>query len=200
MLYCGFHLQKFSDSGFHKLKFPSCNLRPRRRQRWQQERLKGNRFRLAKQQLCTCITLFCALLCCRYTITSSNVLPEFVSFRLGRIWTQDNDSLFFFFSKIWFIPEFNSRRIRQHLANWTKCNENDEVLIHSFSDVFAAAARLRVVAAAGFSCLRELSPRSLLFKFPNPFSVYPGTYYIMLNPAFTAHSLIQLTILGLLEP
>ena len=94
-----FHLQKFSDSGFHKLKFPSCNLRPRRRQRWQQERLKGNRFRLAKQQLCTCITLFCTLLCCRYTITSSNVLPEFVSFRLGRIWTQDNDSLFFFFLK-----------------------------------------------------------------------------------------------------
>ena len=99
----------------------------------------------------------------------------------------------FSFSKIWCIPEFNSRRIRQHLANWTKCNENDEVLIPSFSDVFAAAA-------AGFSWLRESAPRSLLFKFPNPFSVYPGTYYIMLNPAFTAHSLIQLTILRLLEP
>ena len=88
----------------------------------------------------------------------------------------------------------------QHLANWTKCNENDEVLIHSFSDVFAAAALLRVVAAVGFSWLTESAPRSLLFKFPNPFSVYPGTYYIMLNPAFTAHSLIKLTILRLLEP
>ena len=34
-----------------------------RRQRRQRERQKTNRFRLVKQQLCTCITLFCTFLC-----------------------------------------------------------------------------------------------------------------------------------------
>ena len=34
-----------------------------RRWRWQREREESNRFRLAKQQLCTCITLSCAFLC-----------------------------------------------------------------------------------------------------------------------------------------
>ena len=38
--------------------------RQRRRQR---ERQKRDRFRLAKQQLCTCITLFCTFLCRRCT-------------------------------------------------------------------------------------------------------------------------------------
>ena len=33
------------------------------RLRRQRERQKGNRFRIAKQQLCTCITLFCIFLC-----------------------------------------------------------------------------------------------------------------------------------------
>ena len=38
-----------------------------RRRRPQRGREKSNRFRLAKQQLCTCITLFCTFLCCRCT-------------------------------------------------------------------------------------------------------------------------------------
>ena len=33
-----------------------------RRRRRQRERQKGNKFRLAKQQLCTCLTLFCTFL------------------------------------------------------------------------------------------------------------------------------------------
>ena len=40
-----------------------------RRRRRQQERQKSNRFRLAKQQICTCITLFCTFLCRRFTTT-----------------------------------------------------------------------------------------------------------------------------------
>ena len=42
----------------------------RRRRRWQQERQKSNRFRLAKQQLCTCITLFSTFLCRHCTTTT----------------------------------------------------------------------------------------------------------------------------------
>ena len=34
-----------------------------RRWRWQREREESNRFRLAKQQLCTCFTLSCTFLC-----------------------------------------------------------------------------------------------------------------------------------------
>ena len=40
-----------------------------RRRRWQRERQKSNRFRLAKQQICTCITLFCIFLYRRFTTT-----------------------------------------------------------------------------------------------------------------------------------
>ena len=39
----------------------------RRRQR---ERQKNSRLRLAKQQFCTCITLFCTFLCCHGTTTT----------------------------------------------------------------------------------------------------------------------------------
>ena len=42
-----------------------------RRGRRQGERQKSNRFRLAKQQLCTCITLFCTLLSRRCTATTT---------------------------------------------------------------------------------------------------------------------------------
>ena len=41
-----------------------------RRRRRQRERQKSNRFRLAKQQLGTCITLFCTLLCRHCTTTT----------------------------------------------------------------------------------------------------------------------------------
>ena len=40
-----------------------------RRRRRQQERQKSNRFTLAKQQICTCITLFGTFLCRRFTTT-----------------------------------------------------------------------------------------------------------------------------------
>ena len=48
---------------------PRCinrELKQRRRRR-QRERQKCKRFILAKQQRCTCITLYCTFLCCRCT-------------------------------------------------------------------------------------------------------------------------------------
>ena len=52
-----------------------------------------NRFRLAKQQLCTCITLFCNFLCRRCT-TYEVKLPNLTF--LCRTWTQDSNFLFLF--------------------------------------------------------------------------------------------------------
>ena len=48
------------------------NFTQSRRRRRQRERQKSNRFKLAKQQLCTCITLFCTFLCRRCTTTTWN--------------------------------------------------------------------------------------------------------------------------------
>ena len=44
--------------------------RRRRRRQRQRERQKSNRFGLAKQQLCTCVTLFCTFLSRRCTTTT----------------------------------------------------------------------------------------------------------------------------------
>ena len=65
------------------LRMVSCNIilkRPRRgrdnrelkqrRRRRQRERQQSNWFKLVKQQLCTCITLFCTFLCRRCTTTT----------------------------------------------------------------------------------------------------------------------------------
>ena len=53
---------------------------------------KSNRIRLAKQQLCTCITLFCSFLCLLCTTTTWDS-----SFHvLWRTWAHDNDFLFSF--------------------------------------------------------------------------------------------------------
>ena len=51
----------------HRWVIRELNIRRRRRQRKQP---KSNRFRLAKPQLCTCITLFCTFLCRRCTSTT----------------------------------------------------------------------------------------------------------------------------------
>ena len=54
----------------------------KRRRRRQRERQKSNRFRLAKQQLCTCITIFCTFLSRRCTTTTWKCLIS------RRTWTQ----------------------------------------------------------------------------------------------------------------
>ena len=78
----------------------------------------GKKNKTAKQQLCTCITLFCAFLYRRCTTTKWNFLIS----RFSRMWTEDNNFLFFSFSKVRYrLLELNSRNIRWHL--W---NERDE--------------------------------------------------------------------------
>ena len=53
---------------------------------------KSNRFRLAKQQLCTCITLFCSFLCCHCT---KDLKMPYFTFCGGREYKK---TTFFFFS------------------------------------------------------------------------------------------------------
>ena len=96
-----------------------------RRRRRQQERQKSNWFRLAKQQLCTCITLFCTFLCRRCTSTAWKYLnSRFVEDGNTR------QQLSFYFPELWYSPsasQFNSKGICQHLTNWTRQNKRDEV-------------------------------------------------------------------------
>jgi len=64
------------------------------RRRWrQQERQKGNRIRLAKQQFCRCITLLCTFLWRHCTTTTWKCLIHHVLWRTS---TQNNDFLFLF--------------------------------------------------------------------------------------------------------
>ena len=74
------------------------------RRRWRQwERQKSSRFRLVKQQLCTCITLFCTFLCRRWKV------PYFMSWQ----------RLSFSFPELWYsLLEFNFGKICQRLTNW----------------------------------------------------------------------------------
>ena len=67
--------------------------RRRRLRQRQQELQKRNRFRLAKQQLCTCITVFCNFHCRRCT-TYDVKLPN-LTFYGGR---EHKTAIFFFFS------------------------------------------------------------------------------------------------------
>ena len=94
-----------------------------RRRRRQRERRKSNRFRLAKQQLCTCITLFCTFLCRHCTTTTWKCLiSRFVE--NTNTWQQ----LYFSFAKLWYsLLEFNSRKNCKHLTNWTRWNKRDKV-------------------------------------------------------------------------
>ena len=94
-----------------------------RRRRQQRERQKSKRFRLAKQQLCTCITLFCTFLCRHCTATTWKFLisPFVEDMNKGQ-------RLSFSFPDLWYsLLEFNSRKICQHLTNWTSWNKRDKV-------------------------------------------------------------------------
>ena len=114
-----------------------CSIRRRRqRQRRQREQQKSNRFILAKQQLCTCITL--SRHC---TITTWNCL---ISRFVEDVNTRQR--LSFSFPELWYsLLEFNSRKICQHLTNWTSWNKRDKVWSSANS-------------------LRERRKSSLLFK------------------------------------
>ena len=111
----GFHDKKFSK--LHNESFVRSRVmdiselkqrwrRRRRRRRQQREGEKSKRFRLAKQQLCACITLFCTFLCRRWTTTTWKCLiSRFVE-------DVNSRRLFFCFPELWYsLLEFNSRKI-----------------------------------------------------------------------------------------
>ena len=77
-----------------------------RRRRRQRERRKSNRFRLAKQQLCTFIKLLCTFLCRHCTTTTWKCLiSRFVENANTR------QQLYFSFAELWYsLLEFNSRK------------------------------------------------------------------------------------------
>ena len=89
------------------------------RQRRQRGRQKSNRFYYAKQQLCTCITLFCTFLYRPCTTTTWKCLIASFIEDVNK-WRRISFSL----SKLEGGPqEINSREIRLHLpfsANWNK--------------------------------------------------------------------------------
>ena len=88
----------------------------------QRERQKSYRFRLTKQQLCTCITLSCTFLCRRCTTTTWKCwILRFVED------VNTRQRLSFSLPELWYSPlEFNSRKICQHLTNWTSWNKRDK--------------------------------------------------------------------------
>ena len=90
------------------------HLKQRRRRR-QRERHNSSRSRLAKQQRCTCITLFCTFPCRHCTTTT--FLEE-----------NTRTTTFFSFPELRYrLLEFNSRKNCQHLTNWTRWNKHDKV-------------------------------------------------------------------------
>ena len=93
-----------------------------RRPQRQREGEKSERFRLAQQQLCACITLFCTFLCRRCTTKTWKCLfSRFVD-------DVNSRRLFFCFPELWCsLLDFNSRKICQHLMNWTRWNMRDKV-------------------------------------------------------------------------
>ena len=113
--------------------------RGRRQREWQ----KSNRFRLKKQQLCTCITLFCTFLCRRCIITTTTwwcVISRFVKDGNTR------QQLSLSFPELWYSPlEFNSKKLA--LTNVWRI-KGDEISaikfeaaqIHFSSNVFVAVA------------------------------------------------------------
>ena len=84
---------------------------------------KWKRFRLAKQQLCTCITLFCTFLSSRCTTTTWKCL-------ISRFVEDGNtgQQLSFSFLELWHSPsELNCQKIANICTNWTRWNKRDQV-------------------------------------------------------------------------
>ena len=96
----------------------------KQRRRWrQQEQRKSNTLRLAKQQLSTCITPFHQFLCRpRMSAKQKCLISRFVED------VNTRQRLSFSFPELWYsLLEFNSRKICQHLTNWTRWNKADKV-------------------------------------------------------------------------
>ena len=112
--------------------------RPRR----QRERQKSNEFRPAKQQLCTCITLFCTFLCRRCTTTTWNCLiSRFVEDGNKR---QLLSFLFLNFDALSPL-EFNFKKVWRIKRDGISAIKFEAAQIHFLSDVFVAVAVVVVV-------------------------------------------------------
>ena len=122
------NLDRFVTKNCKRLVYDIRKLKQRRRRR-QRERQKSNWFRMAKQQLCTCIMLFCTFLCRQCTTTTWNCLisrfseAENTRQRLSISFPELRYSLF----------EFNSRENCQHLMKGTRWNKRDKVLCSATS-------------------------------------------------------------------
>ena len=96
----------------------------KQRWRWRQRvRQKSKRFRLTKQQLGTCITLFCTFLSSRCTTTTWKCL-------ISRFVEDGNtgQQLSFSFLELWHSPsELNCQKIANICTNWTRWNKRDQV-------------------------------------------------------------------------
>ena len=110
-------------SRYHGSKFLDHNnweLRQRRRRR-QRELEKSNRFISEKQQLCTCIRLFCTFFSRRCTTATWNFLISRTRFTKYANTTQKFP---FPFSKLTDDPFwFNRRNFRRDLTNYMKLNK-----------------------------------------------------------------------------
>ena len=114
-----------------------------RQWQWQRERQQNSSFRLAKQQLCMCITHFCILCCPSMTTTWKCLISCFMED------VNTRQQFPFSSSELQYSPlEFNSRKIHHYLLNWTRWNKWGKVFeaerINLWSDVFVAIA---VIAA-----------------------------------------------------
>ena len=76
---------------------------------------KAKGFRLAKQHLCTCITLFCTFVCRHRTTTTWKYL---ISRFVENVNTRQ---------RLYSILEFNSRKNWQYLTNSTRWSKRDKV-------------------------------------------------------------------------
>ena len=120
--------------GFYNFVSKTFPLHQRRRRRRQREWPKSNRFRLAKQQLCTCITLFCTFLCLR---------RETSQFQVS--WSREDKTAIFLF----FPLNFNTVLQNSTRENFTsicrieqdgKSSVNFEAARIFFREVFVDAA------------------------------------------------------------
>ena len=96
----------------------TCNNRQlkQRRRRRQRERQKSNRFRLAKQQLCTCITLFCTFFCRHCTTTTWKCL---ISRFVEVVNTRQRSTFFSFqFPDLWYILLFQLQKNNDTVNIW----------------------------------------------------------------------------------
>ena len=111
---------KFLDHNNRKLK--------QRRRRRQREQLKRNKLMLAKQQLCTCITLFCTFLSRRCTTATWN-LPIFT--RLFHGVGKPNTTIFFII--ILNLNTFVSDSTPEIKWNWIRLMKFEKLGIHFWS-------------------------------------------------------------------